>query len=149
MKKVICLILLSLFISSNLVAANSPDESLSFSLTDSREVITNDINDVLLLRVIKDSSGVGWDVQVVKKPFDIKSQNLLYHSVDWHGPYPSQIYAWQGAEKFFPNERRLQIRGYSYDVKIILANAVIDGQGRNARFVSGNATILWKRKALR
>lgn len=148
MKKIVCSVLLSslLLISRNAVAENRPDESLSFSLTDKREIITHDISDDLLLRVIKDRSGAGWDVWVDKKPFDKKTPNLLYHSLDWHGPYPSQIYAWQIVEKYFPNERRLQIRGYPYDVIIVLTNAAIDGQGHDSRFVSGNVTISWERK---
>jgi hypothetical protein len=146
MKKLVYFIFLYWLISANAGAQNRPDEALSFSLTDGREVITQDINENLLLRVIKDSSGGGWDIRVVNKPSNINSENLLYHSVDWHGPYPSQIYAWQVVEKYFPNERQLHVRGYDYDVKISLKNTVTDGQGRNARFVSGSVYILWKRK---
>jgi hypothetical protein len=148
MKRKVCIIYLItlLLVGSNAMAQLRSDESLSFNLTDKRDMITHDINGNILLRVIKDKSGLGWDVQVVKKPINLNSLNLLYHSLDWHGPYPSQIYAWHVAKKYFPNERYLQIRGYPYDVIISLTNASVDGYGNNLRFVSGSVTISWKRR---
>jgi hypothetical protein len=146
--KFICVFFLFLLMFTYRIAAaeNHSDNSMSFSLVDKRELITQDISDELLLRIVKDRRGAGWDVSVVKKPFDKKSSNLLYHSPDWHGPYPSQIMAWQIAEKYFPNERKISTRDYPYDLIIVLTDPVIDGQSRESKFVSGNATVYWKRK---
>jgi hypothetical protein len=119
-------------------------KSLTFYITDKREVITHDIDKELLLRVVK-RGDMGWDVEVNDKS-EAKASNLLYHSPNWHGPHPSQIYAWHIAENYFPNERMLEIRGHRYEVKIILTNTIIDGKSRDARFVSGKVNIVWKHK---
>lgn len=144
--KIIHAIVFTLFLCSPIaIAGNNLEDSLSFSLTDKREVITRDIDNKLLLRAVK-SGNLGWDVEVHEKASNVHASNLLYHSQDWHGPYPSQIYAWHVANKYFPNERKLEIRGYLYEVKIILKDAIIEGQGSEARFVSGNVNIVWRRK---
>jgi hypothetical protein len=115
---------------------------------DKREVITRSIDKELLLRIERADrlaqEPVGWDIQVVRKPFAVDSSNLLYHSVEWHGPYPSQVEAWHVARKYFPNERELEVRGYPYQVKIILINPIVAGDGSS--FVSGEIKIIWKRK---
>jgi hypothetical protein len=122
--------------------------SLRFALADKHAVITRRINKDLLLRLERwDSVGpenFGWDIQVVRKPFAEASSNLLYHSTEWHGPYPSQVCAWHVAKRYFPNERELAVRGYPYEVKIILVNPVVAGDG--STFVSGEINIVWKRK---
>ena len=122
--------------------------SLTFAVTAKHPVITRRINKDLLLRVERwDSVGpenFGWDIQVVRKQFAEDSPNLLYHSTQWHGPYPSQVCAWHIAKKYFPNERELAVRGHPYDVKIILVNPVVAGEGPS--FVSGEIKIVWKRK---
>jgi len=125
--------------------------SLTFDVRDKREVITRSIDKHLLLRVERADKlaqePVGWDIQVVRKPFDVNSGNLLYHSREWHGPYPSQVEAWHVADRYFPNERELEVRGYPYELRIILINPVVAGDGSS--FVSGEIKIIWKRKVNR
>lgn len=122
--------------------------SLTFDVGDKRELITRKIGKDLMLRVERvDGVGqerFGWDVEVLQKPFDVNSSNLLYHSLEWHGPYPAQVYAWHVAKKYFPNERELEVRGYPYEVKIMLVNPVVTTDGSS--FVSGKIKIVWKRK---
>lgn len=141
-----CLLLtLSLFCGFAVEANQSEVHAVSFSVTDRRDVITTDIDSELLLRVYR--SGLGWDVQVVRKPYDkLASSNLLYHSPEWHGPYPSQVYAWHVADKYFPNERELETRGYPYEFRIILENPVVEKTGADVTFVSGTIRIIWHRK---
>ena len=116
--------------------------ALTFDVTDKRKVITKNIDRDLLLRVEK--VGSGWDVKAVRKPYNPNSShNLLYHSREWHGPYPSQVEAWQVTERYFPNVRELNVRGYSYLVKIALINPIVENGG----FVSGTIRISWKRKS--
>lgn len=146
--RMICLLLtLSLLGSLAAAADRNGVNAISFSVTDGRDVINRDIDSELLLRVEKDRGRVGWDVQVVRKPYDRNaSANLLYHSLEWHGPYPSQVYAWHVAERYFPNERRLETRGYPYEFRIILENPVVEKHGADVRFVSGTIRITWNRK---
>ena len=148
MKKALLAILAVLLLNGlNLEATQKHGGSLTFDVADKREVITRSIDKQLLLRVEREDrlahEPVGWDIQVVRKPFDVNSSNLLYHSREWHGPYPSQVDAWHVAKKYFPNERELDVRGYPYEVKIILVNPVITGDGSS--FVSGKIKIIWKR----
>ena len=135
-----------------LAAGRNSGGSLAFSAVDERQVILRDIDKRLLLRVEKIRSvlqkNYGWDVQVIRKPYDASSSsNLLYHSQEWHGPYPCQVEAWQVAENYFPNVRELDVRGYRYELKIVLANPVVEGAGFDSRFVSGIVKISWRRKS--
>jgi hypothetical protein len=90
---------------------------------------------------------MGWNVQVTRKPIRQKSSwNLLFHSLQWHGPYPSEVYAWHVSEHYFANERTLDIRGYPYRVRIALVNPIVEGERSQARFKSGKVRISWRRK---
>ena len=123
-----------------------------FSLTVTMEPILRlPVVGCVIIQTVKDSSisqhNFGWDVQVIQKPFDGKSSsNLLYHSLEWHGPYPSQVDAWHVTEKYFQNERELDVRGYPYRLKIVLVNPVVEGTGSDTRFVSGRVKVSWRRK---
>jgi hypothetical protein len=133
----------------NLEAKQRYAGKLTFDVRDKRELITRSISKDLLLRVKRVRSArqeyFGWDVEVVRKPIEANSSNLLYHSKEWHGPYPSQVDAWQVATKYFPNQRELDVRGYPYEVKLILIDPVVEGAGES--FVSGSIQILWRRKS--
>jgi hypothetical protein len=126
-------------------AKQKPANSFSFDLVDSRNVIYRDLNKDLVLRVVKDE--MGWNVKVTRKPINQQSSwNLLYHSLKWHGPYPSEVYAWHITERYFRNERTLNVRGYPYEVRIVLTNPMVEGEGSQARFKSGRVRISWRRK---
>ena len=123
----------------------SAANSFSFDVTDGRSAIYRDISKELALRVVKD--GMGWNVQVTRKPISQKSSwNLLYHSLEWHGPYPSQVYAWHITDRYFRNERTLDVRGYPYEVRIVLVKPVVECEGPGAQFNSGRVRIFWRRK---
>ena len=118
---------------------------LTFNVTDQRPVIYRDISENLRLRVIRDE--IGWVVEVARKP--IKSNaawNLLYHSLKWHGPYPSEIYAWHVADHYFSNVRALYVRGHPYYLRITLLNPVVAGTGPEAKFMNGTIKIAWWRR---
>jgi hypothetical protein len=118
---------------------------VSFDLLDNRKVILQDIDRHLRLRITKDGSA-GWEVAVVHKPDHADSSlNLLYQSLAWHGPHPSQIEAWQIADKYFPDHRPLDVNGYPYRVTIDLINPVVEVKGPSARFVSGTVQVSWSR----
>ena len=126
-------------------AKQKPAGYFSFDVNDSRSVISHEMSKDLSLRVIKEDSG--WIVQVARQPVSRNSSwNLLYHSLKWHGSYPSEVYPWHVAEKYFPNERKLEVRGYPYEVKIVLIDPMIEGQGSEAKFVSGRIEVFWRRK---
>ena len=143
----IFLIAMAAFLLHNFVVAakQKPANSFSFDMADSRSAIYRDINKDLALRAVKEE--MGWNVQVARKPTNQKSSwNLLYHSLKWHGPYPSEVYAWHVANQFFPNERTLDVRGYPYEVRIVLVNPIVEGEGSQASFKSGTVRISWRRK---
>jgi hypothetical protein len=146
MRKILLTTIAFIFLLSfNVEAKQKSVNSFSFNVTDNRSTIYRDISKDLALRVVKDE--MGWSVQVTQKPVNQKSSwNLLYHSLKWHGPYPSEVYAWHITERYFLNERVLSVRGYPYEVHIILVNPVIEGEGSQARFKSGKVRISWRRK---
>jgi hypothetical protein len=129
---------------SGVVVNAKPARSFSFDLADSRVALYRDICEELVLRVVKED--VGWSVQVTRKPAGRNSSwNLLFHSLRWHGPHPSDVYAWHVTERYYSSERTLGVRGYPYEVRITLMNPVVEGEGSRARFKSGRAKISWRR----
>lgn len=131
------------------IAQAQPNNSLTVNVTDKRKVITRSISKNLLLRVVKDSSvnhkDFGWLVEVVKKPYGEKSPNLIYMNKAGITADQSQVYAWHVADGEFPNERRIKVRGYPYEIKISLLDMEITGSGPEAGFVSGQIQISWSR----
>lgn len=151
MIKSISIALLMLLQPSGFTSPRGHSGALTIDLTDKHPLITRDIGDNLLLRVVKVSSArggdFGWDIEVVRKPYDPDiSENLLYHSRQWHGPYPSQVEAWQVSQKYFPNERELGVRGYAVSVRISLVEPVVKGSGSEAQFTSGAVKISWEQR---
>lgn len=127
-----------------------PQEALTFGVTDGRRIITREMGDRLLLRVVKERSVAaehfGWRVEVVRKPYRRDSRNLLYHSRRTLGAHPSQVYAWHVTSGEFPNVRELDVLGRPVRVRVELINAVAEGGGPDAKFVSGEIRITWGRK---
>lgn len=151
MIKSISIVVLLLFQPFGFTSPRIHSGTLTLDLTDKQPVITRDIGDNLLLRVVKVSSAqggdFGWDIEVVRKPYDPNSsENLLYHSRQWHGPYPSQVEAWQVSQRYFPNERELSVRGYAVTVRISLVEPVVTGSGSEAQFTSGAVKIGWEQR---
>jgi hypothetical protein len=132
------------------VSARAAERSglLTFGVTDGREVITRDLGRGLLLRVVKERSvsreHFGWRVEVVPRPYRRSSRNLLYESRHTHGAHPSQVYAWHVTSRHFPNDRELDVRGHAITVRVELINPVAEGDGPDARFVSGEIRVSWR-----
>ncbi len=130
--------------------AKQTDNAFTFDATDARKVITRDIGGSLLLRVVKERSvnqeHFGWRVEVVRKPYRPSSRNLLYHSRRTLGAHPSQIYAWHVTQGHFPNTRELEVWGRPFTVRVELVEPHAEGNGADARFVSGQIRITWGRK---
>ena len=81
MKKALLTVLtFSLLSGWNIEAKRKYEGTLSFSVTDRREVMTRNIGENLLLRVKRVRSVTqelfGWDVEVMRKPFNTYSSNL-------------------------------------------------------------------------
>lgn len=117
--------------------------TLSVRVTDDRGSVEQDIDERLVL--VLQGGEFGWDVKAAERPMTLSSPNLLYHSSEWHGPYPTQVYPWNVARQFFPNERKLAIRGYPYEVTIRIVDVRIEGEGDQAKFKEGTILVRWGR----
>lgn len=130
--------------------AKPTDKALLFDLTDARKIITRDMDGNLLLRIVKERSvsqeHFGWRVEVVRKPYRPSSVNLLYHSRRTLGAHPSHVYAWHVTQGHFPNSRELEVRGRPLTVLVELLEPLAQGDGADAKFVSGRIRITWVRK---
>lgn len=130
--------------------AQNTADTISINLTDKQKLFTRDIGKELLLRVVKDSSvsqeHFCWNVEVVRKPYDENSTNLIYTNKTGTTADPSQICAWQISEQYFPNEREIEVRGYPYTIKISLVQPKAEGKEADSRFTSGSLEITWTRE---
>lgn len=133
-----------------MVAEQKPGHTISLRVTEPRNVISRDIGDGLVLRLIKESSvnreHFGWRLEVARKPYRKNSSNLLYQNKAGRGADQSQVYAWHIAEQHFPNERALRVRGYPYTVRVVLVACQVEGRGPDAGFISGEMRISWERQ---
>jgi hypothetical protein len=116
---------------------------LPLSSGDCKE-IRKSINPNLVLIVYPEEDG--WDVEVVKKSPTDPGYNLLYHSDQWHGPYPTQVYAWQIAEDYFGNSRWLCVQGYPVEVHILLLDPKVVKKGDEFVFQSGRLIVEWYKR---
>jgi hypothetical protein len=131
-------------------AGRRPARALTLDVTARQRVFTRELGRGLLLRVVKERSAsrehFGWRLEVVRKPYRRTSRNLLYQNSAGHGADPSQVYAWHVAERHFPDDRELKVRGYPYTVRVVLADCRVEGRGPEAGFVSGELRITWERR---
>ena len=118
------------------------DGVVELSLPYRGEAVRKQINEKLLL-VASPDSDEGVDVAVVEVGGGPDSFNLLYHSDQWHGPYPTQAYAWQVAEGYFPNSRWVCVRGYPVEVHITIEHAKVKKVGDQAVFQDGKLVVAW------
>lgn len=91
--------------------------ALRFDVTDTTAVFERALDDSLVLRVTREGA-LGWIVSVVRRSAGPDQPNLLYHSPQWHGPYPTDVLAWSFKSHFFPDERLLPVCGYPYEIRI-------------------------------
>jgi hypothetical protein len=119
--------------------------SITIDLLDDRRVVSRVISSELLLRLQNVSAGnehEGWDVQVLHRPVRVDSRDLIHQAP--HGPDPSDVEAWHVAEKFFPNERLADVKGYPITIRIQLIEPRVSGKNAGARFVSGKLRVSWE-----
>ena len=50
------------------------------------------------------------------------------------------------ADRHFPNERELRVRGFPYVVRVALVDPTVEGSGPQAGFVSGAMRVTWERR---
>jgi hypothetical protein len=131
------------------VPARTPAGSVAVHVSDAREVVTRKIARNLLLRIVKDRSvdcdQYGWQLEVVRLPYHHDSPNLIYSNPSGHGADPSQVYAWHVAEQHFPNQRKLRVQGYPYEVSLDLSDVRVRGTGPQACFDTATLTVSWER----
>jgi len=121
--------------------------AITVDLLDNRRVVSRVISSALLLRLENTSAGnahQGWQVEVLRRPVTIDSRNLVYEAL--HGPDPSDVEAWHVAEKQFPNQRLLDVKGYPITIRIQVVDPRISGKGPDAQFISGRLRVRWERR---
>jgi len=88
-----------------------------------------------------------WEVALLRAS-DTSYDNLLYHSTEWHGPYPVHVGAITISQGLFPSTRVLPgYRGAPYVVTIRLRDDIrIVGTDTNAVFRAGSFDVSWRPK---
>ena len=102
----------------------------------------------LTVRRFEDRKGEAfWEV-ALRRASDTSYDNLLYHSTEWHGPYPVHVGAITISQQRFPSTRVLPgYRGAPYVVTIRLRDDIrIAGSDTNAVFRAGSFEVSWKPK---
>jgi hypothetical protein len=117
--------------------------ALRFTVTDTTPAFEQPLGSSLLLRVQREAPG-GWVVSVVRRTAHSDPANLLYHSRRWHGPYPTDIFAWSHQQHYFPDERVLPVYGYPYEVRVRLLDCQTAGSGSSAVFAAGTIEVAWR-----
>ncbi len=124
--------------------AQPPEGRLALPLPNHGSEVRKPIDRKLMLVVSPE--GDGWDVAVLERRKTGQSGNLLYHSRQWHGPYPSQIHAWHVARNYFPDSRWLCVRGERIEVHLRLHEPKVSVAGDAASFRSGRLLVEWFRR---
>jgi hypothetical protein len=126
------LIIFAFFV-CNISFAYAAPNILILPLPSTGEAVYVKINNEFQIRAVPDPDG--WEIGVIASPPRDFPINLLYHSNQWHGPYPTQIYAWHLLENHFPNTRWLCVSGQPIEVKLEIKNAKVKAEGESAIFV--------------
>jgi hypothetical protein len=104
--------------------------------------VRRQISDKLVL-VARPEDDEGLSVEVVDADGGADALNLLYHSNEWHGPYPTQVYAWHVARGYFPNSRWVCVRGYPVEVHITLEHPKVKEVAAVPVFQGGRLAVAW------
>jgi len=122
---------------------------IKFNVTDDITSIERAIGRSLILKIERvnavNNANFGWELSVVRKPGNLYSRNYLYHSLEWHGPYPTDIFAWIHKENYFPDERILPVHGYPYELRVRLLNIETKGNDSETEFTAGTVEIAVRR----
>jgi hypothetical protein len=124
--------------------------ALRFSVTDTTRLFEVRLDSTLVVRVSRqvdsESRHIGWRVAVMRTPIERGNLlNLLYHSRYWHGPYPTDLFAWHWGQTRFPEERILPVYGYPYKLRVRCPGCETAGQGADIRFTRGVVEVGWRR----
>ena len=114
---------------------------LAFPVTDTASSHDAPLGGRLLLRLRRevDASGtaMGWTAAVYRLPVRDASRNLLYHSLGWHGPYPTDLFAWIHGRAYYPDERLLPVYGEPWEIRLACRGCDTAGEGDRVHFTSG------------
>ena len=107
--------------------------------------VTQSISKKLTLTVERraDADGI-WSWEVAVRDGSKAGENLLYHSSEWHGPYPTMIDAWIISDHYFPASNELAVRGYPWRVSIECVDCKTAGERTKEHFVSGTIRVRWR-----
>lgn len=106
------------------------------------EEVRKQMNEKLVLVAVPESDGE-LRIEVVEADGGPDAVNLLYHSDQWHGPYPTHVYAWHVAKRYFPNSRWVCVTGYPIEVHITLKHPKVKTGTEEPVFVSGKVAVAW------
>jgi hypothetical protein len=84
---------------------------------------------------------MGWYAAVYRQPVRESSRNLFYHSLAWHGPYPTDLFAWHHARGFYPDDRILPVYGEPLEVRLRCERCETAGDGDSVHFVVGTVSV--------
>ena len=130
-------------------AAAQRQGSVTIQLLDPRPRLSFELERHLSLTLDNERPD-GWELDV-RDDRAPASSNLLYHSLQWHGPYPSQIYAWHVARDYFSNDRWLCVHRHhpQYEIHAVIQDAVVAGTPQRPAFSAGTLTVEWWRRRCR
>lgn len=122
---------------------------LNFPVTDTTALFERPLGAALVVQVHREldvnRTPGGWYVAVVRRRGGPEQPNLLYHSRSWHGPYPTDLFAWIHAERYYPDERLLPVYEYPYELRLRCKACTTVGSGAGAQFTGGTVEIAWRR----
>ena len=118
--------------------------AVRFSITDTTAIYERRLGRTLRIRVTREPP-LGWVVSVITNSAKSDQPNLLYHSRRWHGPYPTDVFAWSRQNRTFPDERLLPVYGHPYELRLRLLDCRTSGTGDDAVFEDGTIEVAWRR----
>jgi hypothetical protein len=126
--------------------------TIRLNVADTTSLIERPIGRALVLQLRRVPQGrltrFGWQVAVLRRPVRPGGWNLLYHSRNLHGPYPTDILAWIQQRQYYPDERVLSVYGQPYEIRIRLIDCRTSGTGEDAQFETGTIEVGWRRALL-
>jgi hypothetical protein len=118
---------------------------LEFPVTDTQPRHDAKLSPTLLLRLHRqlhaNGTQMGWYAAVYRLPVRDTSRNLLYQSLNWHGPYPTDLLAWLHAEAYFPDDRLLPVYGAPFELRVVCRDCETAGDSTFLHFTAGTILI--------
>jgi hypothetical protein len=148
------MLMVALQISSDTPRAVGRDSSayqvmVRFPVTDTSAVFERPLGSKLMVQVHREvdahgESG-GWTIAVVRQPPGPDRRNLLYHSWAWHGPYPTDLFAWIHEAGYYPDERILAVYDYPYELRVRCERCTTVKTAHGVAFAGGTVEVGWRR----